>query len=153
MAYHHYHKVNTRIVRIFNTYGSRMRLNDGRAIPAFLTQALTDKSLTVFGKGTQTRSFCYIDDTISGIYKLLMSNINDPINIGNPDEFSILKLAKKIMRLTDSRSKIVFKPLPVNDPKVRRPNIDKAKRKLKWTPKVDLEEGLKKTIKWFKNKI
>ena len=153
MAYHNYHKVNTRIVRIFNTYGSRMRLNDGRAIPAFLTQALSNKSLTVFGKGTQTRSFCYIDDTISGIYKLLMSNINDPINIGNPNEFTILELAKKIIKLTNSKSKIVFKPLPVNDPKVRQPDITKAKRKLKWTPKVDLAEGLKKTIRWFKEQI
>lgn len=153
MAYHHYHKVDTRIVRIFNTYGSRMRLNDGRAIPAFLTQALTNKSLTVFGKGTQTRSFCYINDTILGIYKLFMSKVNDPINIGNPDEFSILELAKKIIKLTNSKSKIIFKPLPVNDPKVRQPDITKARKKLKWEPKIKLEEGLKKTIPWFEKQI
>ncbi len=150
MAYHRYHKIDTRIIRIFNVYGPRMRQYDGRAIPAFLTQALNNKPITVFGDGDQTRSFCYVDDMILGIYKLLITKINDPINIGNPNEFTVLELAKKIIKLTNSKSPIVFKPLPVDDPKIRQPDITKAKKELKWTPKIDLEEGLNKTIAWFK---
>ncbi len=153
MAYHRYHKVDTRIVRIFNTYGERMRLNDGRVVPNFVYQALKNKPITVFGKGNQTRSFCYVSDLTNGIYKLLMSKIDTPVNIGNPTEMSILNFAKKIKKLTNSKSKIVFKPLPVDDPKVRKPNITKAKKYLKWSPKISLDEGLSKTIKWFKNNI
>lgn len=150
MAYHRVHKIDTKIVRIFNTYGPRMRKNDGRAVPAFISQALVGHDITVFGRGTQTRSFCYVTDLVDGILKLLHSNINEPINIGNPDEFTILELAKKVKQITKTNSKIVTKPLPIDDPKVRRPNIAKAKKLLKWQPKVDLEQGLIKTIAWFK---
>ncbi len=150
MAYHRYHKVDTRIVRIFNTYGERMRLNDGRVVPNFIYQALKNKPITVFGKGTQTRSFCYVSDLTNGVYKLLMSKIDTPVNIGNPAEMSILDFAKKIKNITKSKSKIVFKPLPVDDPKVRQPDISKAKKYLKWKPVVSLDEGLQKTIEWFK---
>ncbi len=153
MAYHRYHNVDTRIIRIFNTYGPRMRLNDGRAIPAFISQALTNEPLTVFGNGSQTRSVCYVDDEIEGIYRLLMSNINDPINIGNPDEISIYDLAKEIIKLTGSKSEIINAALPEDDPKVRQPNIDKARKYLGWEPKISREEGLIKTINFYKNKI
>jgi len=150
MAYHRVHKVDTKIVRIFNTYGERMREHDGRAIPNFISQALNNKPITVYGSGLQTRSFCYISDLIDGIYRLLLSNEHNPVNIGNPNEMTLLALAKIIIKLTGSRSKIVFKPLPTDDPKVRRPNISKAKKLLKWQPKVDLETGLIRTINYFR---
>jgi dTDP-glucose 4,6-dehydratase len=150
MAYHRVHKLDTRIVRIFNTYGERMRDNDGRAIPAFLTQALKNKPVTIFGKGIQTRSFCYISDMADGILKLMNSDFHEPVNIGNPAECTIMELAKKIIQIIGSESKIVFKSLPVDDPKVRRPDITRAKRLLKWQPKVELEEGLTRTIEWFR---
>jgi dTDP-glucose 4,6-dehydratase len=153
MAYHRYHKLDTRIVRIFNTYGPKMRLNDGRAVPAFIVQALKGKPLTVFGNGLQTRSFCYISDLVEGILKLMDSSINDPINLGNPDEFTVLDFAKKIITLTKSKSKIVFESLPIDDPKVRRPDITKAKTLLGWKPKTGIDEGLIKTIEYFKGKI
>lgn len=151
MAYHRVHKVDTKIVRIFNTYGERMRAEDGRAIPNFINQALDNKPLTIYGTGAQTRSFCYVSDLIGGIYKLLMSKENDPVNIGNPNEMSLSKLAGTIIKLTGSKSKIVYEPLPVDDPKVRRPNITKAGRLLKWAPEVKLEVGLLKTIAYFQN--
>lgn len=153
MAYHRYHGVDTRIVRIFNTYGPRMRIQDGRAIPAFITQALNNEDVTVFGDGSQTRSVCYVDDEIDGIYRLLMSDITSPTNIGNPDEISMLDLAKEIISLTNSKSKIVFKDLPEDDPKVRQPDITKAREILKWEPKYNRLEGLKKTIQYFKEKL
>lgn len=153
MAYHRYHKVDTRIVRIFNTYGPRMRIKDGRAIPAFITQALNNEDVTVFGDGSQTRSVCYVDDEIEGIYRLLMSDITSPTNIGNPDEISMLDLAKEIISLTNSKSKIVFKDLPEDDPKVRQPDISKARDILKWEPKFNRLEGLEKTIQYFKEKL
>lgn len=153
MAYHRAHHMDTKIVRIFNTYGPRMRLYDGRAIPAFLSQALTGKALTVFGHGRQTRSLCYIDDMVDGIEKLLMSKVNDPINIGNPNEISMLALAQKIIVMTGSKSKIRYEPLPVDDPKVRQPDIKKAKKLLAWKPTVSLEEGLKRTIEYFRQAL
>jgi len=153
MAYHRYHGVNTRIVRIFNTYGTRMRINDGRAIPAFISQALRGEDITVFGDGSQTRSVCYVDDLIDGIVRLIMSDITDPVNIGNPDEIPILQLAKEILELTRSKSRIVFRDLPQDDPKVRQPDISKARKFLSWEPKVDRIEGLKKTLEYFKSKI
>jgi dTDP-glucose 4,6-dehydratase len=152
-AYHNVHKIDVKIVRIFNTYGPRMRIRDGRALPAFMCQALKNEPITVFGDGSQTRSFCYVDDLIDGIYKLLMSDINYPVNIGNPNEISILDFAKEILALTKSKSKIVFKELPVNDPKVRRPDISKAKELLGWEPKVSREEGLKKVLDYFKKEL
>lgn len=151
MAYYRYHKIDTRIARIFNTYGERMREEDGRAIPNFISQALNNKPITVYGNGSQTRSFCYVSDLINGIYRLLMSGEHYPVNIGNPNEMTLLQLAKVIIRLTASRGKIVFKPLPIDDPKVRRPNISKAKKILKWQPKVGLETGLIRTINYFRN--
>jgi len=151
MAYHNKRKLNTKIVRIFNTYGPRMRIDDGRAIPTFINQALNNKDLTVFGNGNQTRSFCYIDDTVEGISKLLDCKYNYPVNIGNPVEFTILELTEKIKKLTDSESKIIYKKLPENDPKVRRPNIELAKNILKWEPKVKLNDGLLKTINHYQN--
>lgn len=153
MAYHRTHKMNTKIVRIFNTFGPRMRLRDGRAIPAFLSQAIMGQPLTVFGNGHQTRSLCYIDDMVDGIEKLLMSNINEPVNIGNPDEISILKLAKKIIALTGSRSTIKYEKLPVDDPKIRQPDISKAIQYLSWKPRISLEEGLKRTMEYFKQAL
>ena len=150
MAYHKAHKVDTKIVRIFNTYGERMRQHDGRAIPNFIDQALKNKPITVFGNGGQTRSFCYISDMVEGIYRLLKSNTHAPVNIGNPYEFSIIRLARLIVKLTKSKSKIVFEKLPTDDPKVRRPDITLAKSELKWKPDVNLEEGLTKTIEYFK---
>lgn len=153
MAYHRYHGVDTRIVRIFNTFGPRMRINDGRAIPAFITQALNGEPLTVFGDGSQTRSVIYINDEVEGIYRLLLSDINMPINIGNPDELTMLQLAQEIIELTNSKSDIIFTELPEDDPKVRQPNITKAKELLGWEPKIDRKEGLKKTIDYFKMKL
>jgi dTDP-glucose 4,6-dehydratase len=153
MAYHREHQVETRIVRIFNTYGPRMRLNDGRVVPAFISQALKNKPVTVFGKGTQTRSFCYVSDLIEGIYRLMMSDYNLPVNIGNPAELTMCQFAEEIIRATQSRSKIVFKPLPQDDPKQRKPDITKAKKLLKWEPKVKLADGLTDTIAYFKTKV
>ncbi|MCD5397443.1 SDR family oxidoreductase [candidate division NPL-UPA2 bacterium] len=150
LAYHRTHKVDVKIARIFNTHGPRMRKEDGRAIPNFINQALNGKPITVFGAGSQTRSFCCIFDLIEGIYKLMLSDLNKPVNLGNPQESSILDLAKTIISLTESQSRIVYKELPEDDPKVRRPDITRAKKKLNWEPKVTLEEGLKKTIVWFK---
>ncbi|MCX5714088.1 MAG: SDR family oxidoreductase [Candidatus Omnitrophica bacterium] len=150
MAYHRAHKVDTKIVRIFNTYGERMREQDGRAIPNFISQALNNKPITVYGNGSQTRSFCYVSDLVDGIHRLLMSTEHDPVNIGNPSEMTLLQLARVIIKLTDSKSKIVFKPLPTDDPKVRRPNISRAKKLLKWHPKVDLQTGLTRTIEYFR---
>ena len=151
MAYHTFHQVETRIVRIFNTYGPRMRLNDGRALPAFIGQALRGEDLTVFGDGSQTRSFCYVDDLVDGIYKLLMSDYVFPVNIGNPIEISLLDFAEEVLKLTGANTKIIFKPLPVDDPKQRKPDITKAKQLLGWEPKVDREEGLKLTYAYFKS--
>ena len=150
MAYHTFHGVETRIVRIFNTYGPRMRLNDGRALPAFIGQALRGEDLTVFGDGSQTRSFCYVDDLIEGIYRLLMSDCADPVNIGNPDEISLKDFADEIVALTGSKQKIVYKPLPVDDPKQRQPDITKAKTLLQWEPKISRAAGLKITYEYFK---
>ena len=150
LAYHRTHKIDTKIVRIFNSFGERMRANDGRAIPNFITQALNNQPLSVYGDGSQTRSFCYVDDLVEGIYKLALSNLNEPVNIGNPNEMTVLELAEKIIKLSKSKSKIIHKPLPTDDPKVRCPDIEKAKTKLGWAPQVNLQEGLKKTINWFK---
>ncbi|TXB66847.1 SDR family oxidoreductase [Vicingus serpentipes] len=151
MAYHTYHGVETRIVRIFNTYGPRMRLNDGRVLPAFIGQALRGEDLTVFGEGNQTRSFCYVDDLIEGIYRLLLSDYALPVNIGNPDEITILDFCKEIIKLTGTDQKIIYKDLPVNDPMQRQPNIDKARSILGWEPKVNRAEGLKITYEYFKS--
>ena len=153
MAYHREHAVTTRIVRIFNTYGPRMRLRDGRVVPAFLSQALTGKPLTVFGDGKQTRSFCYCSDLIEGIYRLMMSDTPLPVNIGNPQELTILEFAERIIRLTGSKSKTIFKPLPQDDPKQRQPDITRARTLLKWEPVVTLEEGLQKTIGYFRDRV
>ena len=150
MAYRRYHGVETRIARIFNTYGPRMRLNDGRAIPAFVSQALRGQDVTVFGTGTQTRSVCYVDDLIDGIYRLLLSNEGDPVNIGNQDEITMLELAQEIVALTGSKSKIIYKPLPEDDPKVRRPDTTRARSILKWEAKVDRKEGLRKTVDYYR---
>ncbi|MFH1878389.1 MAG: UDP-glucuronic acid decarboxylase family protein [Candidatus Omnitrophota bacterium] len=150
LAYHRTHGIDTKIVRIFNTYGERMRHRDGRVVPNFIDQALKGQPLTVYGDGSQTRSFCYVSDLIEGITRLMGSNINEPVNIGNPAELSVLVFANKIRELTGCKSEIVFKDLPINDPKVRRPDITKAKAKLKWEPKVDLETGLRRTIDWFR---
>lgn len=151
MAYHTFHKVDTRIVRIFNTYGPRMRLNDGRALPAFIGQALRGEDLTVFGDGSQTRSFCYVDDLVEGIYRLLMSDYVYPVNLGNPDEISLLDFAREIIQLTGTKQKIVFKPLPVDDPKQRQPDITRAKELLGWKPTVNRAEGLQRTYDYFRN--
>jgi dTDP-glucose 4,6-dehydratase len=150
-AYHSFHKVETRIVRIFNTYGPRMRLNDGRALPAFIGQALRGENLTVFGDGTQTRSFCYVDDLVEGIYRLLKSNYALPVNIGNPDEISLIAFAEEILQLTGDKVKITFRPLPADDPKQRQPDITKARKLLNWEPKVKRSEGLKWTYEYFKS--
>lgn len=151
MAYHRFHGLETRIVRIFNTYGPRMRLNDGRVIPAFIGQALRGEDLTVFGDGSQTRSFCYVDDQVEGIYRLLMSDYADPVNIGNPYEISILDFAKEIIKLTGTDQKIIFKPLPKDDPMQRQPDISRAKSILEWEPHVDRETGMKLTYDYFKS--
>lgn len=151
MAYHTYHGLETRIVRIFNTYGPRMRLDDGRALPAFMHQALTGQDLTVFGDGSQTRSFCFMDDLIEGIYRLLMSDYVYPVNIGNPVEITIKDFAEEVVALTGSKSKIIYKPLPADDPKQRKPDITRAKEILGWEPKVSRSEGLKITLDYFKS--
>lgn len=151
MAYHTFHGVETRIVRIFNTYGPRMRLNDGRVLPAFIGQALRGEDLTVFGDGSQTRSFCYVDDLIEGIYRLLQSDYADPVNIGNPSEISIREFADEIIELTGTEQKVIYKDLPVNDPKQRQPDVTKAKEILGWEPKVDRAEGLRRTYEYFKS--
>ncbi len=151
MAYHRYHGVETRIVRIFNTYGPRMRLNDGRVLPAFIGQALRGEDLTVFGDGSQTRSFCYVDDLVEGIYRLLLSDYAEPVNIGNPDEITISQFAEEIIKLTGTDQKVVYKPLPVDDPMQRQPNIDRARAILNWEPKVNRAEGLKLTYEYFKS--
>ena len=153
MAYHRVHGVDTRIVRIFNSFGPRMRLNDGRAVPAFMTQALTNAPLTVFGDGSQTRSFQYISDLIDGLWRLMHVATNDPVNLGNPQEMTLLELAKRIIRLTGSRSGIVFRPLPEDDPKVRQPDITRARALLGWEPRVDVDEGLKRTLEWFRETL
>lgn len=153
MAYHRYHRLKTRIVRIFNTFGPRMRINDGRAVPTFISQALNGEDITVFGDGSQTRSFCYISDLVEGVYNLMMSDESEPVNIGNPNEMTVLQLAERILKKTGSKSKIIFKPLPVDDPKQRRPDILKAKKLLKWEPVVSLEEGLDKTIEYFEERL
>ncbi len=153
MAYHRQHKLDTRIVRIFNTYGPRMRLKDGRVVPAFVSQALRGEPITVFGDGKQTRSFCYCSDLIEGIYRLMMSSDPLPVNIGNPREMTMLEFAKEIIQATGSKSKIVFKPLPVDDPKQRKPDITRARKLLKWEPKVELADGLARTIEFFRAKV
>jgi dTDP-glucose 4,6-dehydratase len=153
MAYHREHGLETRIVRIFNTYGPRMRLNDGRVVPAFVSQALQNKPLTVFGDGRQTRSFCYCSDLIEGIYRLMMSGTHLPVNIGNPQELTVLQFAEEVIRATGARSRIVFKPLPQDDPKQRKPDISRARKLLNWAPQVGLKEGLEKTIAHFRNKV
>ncbi len=152
-AYHRYHGLDTKIVRIFNTYGPRMRIRDGRAVPTFIAQALKSEDVTIFGSGTQTRSFCYISDLVAGLIKLMDSNENDPINIGNPQEMSIEEMARLIIRMTGSKSRVVFEPLPTDDPKVRRPDITRARTLLGWEPKVSLEDGLTSTIAYFRKKM
>lgn len=151
MAYHRYHNVETRIIRIFNTYGPRMRLNDGRVLPAFIGQALRGEDLTVFGDGSQTRSFCYVDDLVEGIYKLLLSDYSYPVNVGNPDEITISQFAEEIIKLTGTTQKVIYKDLPVDDPTQRQPNIDKAREILNWEPKVARAQGLKITFEYFKS--
>ena len=151
MAYHRYHNVETRIIRIFNTYGPRMRLNDGRVLPAFIGQALRGEDLTVFGDGSQTRSFCYVDDLVEGIYKLLLSDYSYPVNVGNPDEITISQFAEEVIKLTGTTQKVMYKDLPVDDPTQRQPNIDKAREILNWEPKVARAEGLKITYDYFKS--
>jgi dTDP-glucose 4,6-dehydratase len=153
MAYHNFHGVETRIIRIFNTYGPRMRLDDGRALPTFMSQALRGEDVTVYGDGSQTRSFCYCDDLVEGIYRLLLSDYHMPVNIGNPVEISLLQFAEEVIALTGSKSKIVFEPLPQDDPKQRQPNITKAKEILGWQPTVDRSEGLRRTLEYFKKHI
>jgi len=153
MAYHRVHHIDTKIVRIFNTYGPRMRSRDGRVVPAFICGALKGEPLTIFGDGAQTRSFCYVSDLIEGIYRLAMSKINEPVNIGNPAEMTVMDFAREILRITGSASSVVHKPLPVDDPRVRQPDISRAKRELGWEPKVQLEEGLSETIAYFKKTI
>lgn len=153
MAYHNFHGVETRIVRIFNTYGPRMRLDDGRALPAFMSQALNGEDITVFGDGSQTRSFCYVDDLVEGIYRLLLSDYHLPVNIGNPQEITLLQFAEEIIKLTGTTSKIVYLPLPTDDPKQRRPDITKAKSILDWEPRVERSEGLKVTLEYFKKEL
>lgn len=153
MAYHRYHGLDTKIARIFNTYGPRMRLEDGRALPAFISQALKGEDITVFGNGSQTRSFCYVSDLVEGIYKLLLSDVHEPVNLGNPNEITILQFAKEILEITKSKSKIVFKPLPEDDPKIRQPDISKAKSLLNWEPKIDRLEGLTKTLEYFRSTV
>jgi dTDP-glucose 4,6-dehydratase len=153
MAYHRFHGVNTKIVRIFNTYGPRMRPKDGRAIPTFVPQALRHESITIFGDGSQTRSFCYVDDLVEGIYRLLISNCHEPVNIGNPHEMTIKEMAETVIGATGSSSRLEYKPLPVDDPQIRQPDITRARQLLGWQPHVGLEEGLKQTIAWFKRHL
>ena len=152
MAYHRYYGVNTRIARIFNTYGTRMRVDDGRALPTFMMQSLRGEGLTIFGDGTQTRSFCYVDDLVEGVYRLLYSDEHEPVNLGNPDEMSVLEFARKVIDVTGSRSRIIFQELPVDDPRVRQPDITKARKILGWEPKVSLGDGLKQVLKYFEGR-
>jgi dTDP-glucose 4,6-dehydratase len=152
MAYHREFRLDTRIVRIFNTYGPRMRPRDGRVVSNFIVQALAGEPLTIYGDGSQSRSFCYVSDEVDGLYRLFMQGDAEPTNVGNPDEFSVLELAEIVLELTGSTSKIVSRPLPADDPKVRRPDITRAREKLGWSPKVPLREGLKRTIEWFENR-
>ena len=152
-AYHRYHGLDAKIVRIFNTYGPRMRLRDGRAVPAFMSQALTGEDVTIFGTGRQTRSFCYVSDLVDGIIRLMQSNVNEPVNIGNPHEMTIEEIARMIIKLTGSKSKLVYRPLPEDDPKVRQPDITRARTLLGWEPKVGLEEGLTRTLEYFRTKV
>lgn len=153
MAYHRTHGVNTHIVRIFNTYGERMRLDDGRVLPNFMGQALRGEPLTVYGDGSQTRSFCYVSDLVEGIFRLLFTDYHLPVNLGNPAEITILQFAEEILRLSGSKSRIEFRPLPADDPKVRQPDITRARTLLNWEPRVGREEGLKRTMAYFRNKI
>jgi dTDP-glucose 4,6-dehydratase len=153
MAYHRFHGMNTHIVRIFNTYGPRMRLDDGRVVPAFIGQALTGKPLTIFGDGSQTRSFCYVSDLIDGIFRLMMSDFHEPVNIGNPREMTIRQFAEEILRITGAKCPIEQKPLPVDDPKVRQPDISRAKKVLGWEPKVDFDKGIRETIEFFRGRV
>jgi len=153
MAYHRYHRVDTKIVRIFNTYGPRMRLRDGRVVPAFIGQALNAEPLTIFGDGSQTRSFCYVSALIDGIFRLAMSDFHEPVNIGNPREMTIKQFAEEIIRITGTRSQIEYRPLPVDDPKVRQPDIGRARKVLQWEPKVDFDEGIRKTIDYFRTRL
>jgi dTDP-glucose 4,6-dehydratase len=153
MAYHRYHGVDTKIVRIFNTYGPRMRINDGRAVPAFMSQALRGEEVTVFGDGSQTRSFCYVSDLVDGIIRLMHSDTNDPVNLGNPHEMTIREIADTIIRMTGSKSRIVHRPLPTDDPKIRKPDITRARELLQWEPRVSLEVGLRSTIDYFRKKL
>jgi dTDP-glucose 4,6-dehydratase len=153
MAYHRYHGLDTRIVRIFNTFGPRMRMNDGRAIPNFLYQALRGDPITVYGDGSQTRAFTYVSDLVEGIWRLMESGVHDPVNLGNPQEMTLLELAKRIIRLTGTGSTIVFNPLPVDDPKIRQPDITRARTLLDWEPRVDVDEGLRRTIEWFRTAL
>ena len=153
LAYHRYHGVDTKIVRIFNTYGPRMRLRDGRAVPAFMSQALRNEDVTIFGDGTQTRSFCYVTDLVDGLLRLMVTKTSDPVNIGNPREVTIAEIAKTIIALVGSKSVLVYRPLPVDDPRQRRPDITRARTLLGWEPTIDLEEGLLKTVDYFKNKL
>ena len=153
MAYHRYHSMNTHIVRIFNTYGPRMRLDDGRVVPAFIGQALTGQPLTIFGDGSQTRSFCYVSDLIDGIFRLMMSDFHEPVNIGNPREMTIRQFAEEILRITGAACQIEHKPLPVDDPKVRQPDITRAKTILGWEPKVDFDKGIRDTIEFFRGRV
>ena len=153
MAYHRFHGVNTAIVRIFNTYGPRMRLNDGRAVPAFMSQALRNEDVTIFGDGSQTRSFTYVSDLVEGIIRLLLSEVNDPVNIGNPRELTVKEIAETIIKMTGATSQLVNRPLPVDDPKIRRPDITRARTLLHWEPTVQIEQGLVDTIEYFRGKI
>ena len=153
MAYHRFHQMNTHIVRIFNTYGPRMRLNDGRVVPAFIGQALTGEPMTIFGDGTQTRSFCFVSDLIDGIFRLMMSDFHEPVNIGNPREMTIREFGEEIRRITGTKSQIEHKPLPVDDPKVRQPDITRARKVLGWEPKVDFDKGIRETIEFFRDKV
>lgn len=153
MAYHRFHQMNTHIVRIFNTYGPRMRLNDGRVVPAFIGQALTGEPMTIFGDGTQTRSFCFVSDLIDGIFRLMMSDFHEPVNIGNPREMTIREFGEEIRRITGTTSQIEHKPLPVDDPKVRQPDISRARKVLGWEPKVDFDKGISETIEFFRGKV
>ncbi|MBC8183954.1 SDR family oxidoreductase [candidate division KSB1 bacterium] len=150
MAYHRYHNVDAKIVRIFNTYGPRMRPKDGRAIPTFIPQALKNEPITIFGDGSQTRSFCYVSDLVEGLYRLIVSDTNEPVNIGNPIEMTIKEMAETVIKILGSTSQLIYKDLPVDDPKIRQPNISRAKEILDWEPKIDFEEGITKTIEWFK---
>ena len=152
LAYHRSHGIDVKIARIFNTYGERMRQHDGRVVPNFIDQALKNEPLTIYGDGSQTRSFCYVSDLVEGLLRLMESDLNEPVNLGNPSEFSILDFAKIVKEITGCASEVVYKELPVNDPKVRRPDISKAKKLLGWEPKVDVKEGLKRTIAWYKKK-